>query len=241
MLLANTVYFEGDWVQPFPSEYTRRGVFKPTGNDRDNLNVSYLMSQMEDIPYFEDDLLQMIELSYVGAGAGNNSKDISMFVLLPKRDKTLQEVVQAVSFGGFQEARKHKMKLHTVNVKMPKVSLLSHRINIKEVMERAWAQNSRRWKTELSNRTTEEPQNNIDFQLGRVSSDPAFVLSDFIQDTVLEVNEKGTRVASISGGIINYDGSKKVFRCDKPYLMMVHDNRNEVVLFWAAIYKPGMR
>lgn len=228
VLLANTIYFEGDWLEPFASEFTRKGIFKPTAEPMHQMNVTYLLGQLEELPYYEDDQLQMIRLAYVTKDRAQG--DVSMFVLLPKAGKNLAEVINRVSFAKFQDLIKNKMTKETVNVKLPKVRL-QHKINVKEAMEKYQDRKSRRWMRDTmaqNNSSAAAPLHKVDL-----------VLTDLIQESVLEVNEKGTRATALTGGIISYDGFKKNFRCDRPYLMVIYDSRHDVVLFWAAVYKPG--
>lgn len=206
-----------------------------TGVPKDNQNVTYMLSQLEDVPYYEDDSIQMIQLQY--ESMGNSSVEMSMFVLLPKRHKSLEEVINSVSYQDFKDIKSSKMENRTVNVKLPKVSL-RHRLNVKEVVETLQEQKRRRWTRTVTPTNNPIMMATDDFHLSGASSSPKFILTDFVQETVLEVNEKGTRAASITGGTINYDGSKKIFRADRPYVMIVYDNKNDIVLFWAAIYRP---
>lgn len=232
-LLINTVYFKGDWVQPFPIHFTRKGVFKPSADA--NLNqhdVMYLQGQLEEIPYYEDEQLQMISLAY--KTMASSESDISMFVLLPKKEGQLEDVVNGMPFSKFKDIVEHRMENHTVNVKLPKITL-QHKTNVKEVMESLRDKKGRRWLRESN--STKTPVD--EFYLSRASDNQDFVLTEFVHNVVLEVNEKGTRAAAITGGTINYDGLKKNFRCDHPYLMVIYDKVKEVVLFWAAIYRPN--
>lgn len=222
LLLANTVYFEGDWVEPFANEYTRKGVFKTTPNHHNN--VTYMLGQLEEVPYYEDGSFQMIRLAY--KTRQNDSQNIGMFVVLPREGRELKQIVDELSFDSFRNVLKNKMTLQTVNVKLPKVKL-NQRIQVKEVLDKIQDRTNRQWARAIN--STRPVKSSID---------EGFMLSDFIQDVVLEVNEKGTRAAALTGGYINYDGFKKNFRCDRPYLMLIYDNQHDVVLFWASIYRP---
>lgn len=235
--LANTIYFEGDWVEPFSYQLTRKGIFKPSPNANHHLqNVSYLQGQLEDLPYYEDDKMKVIRMSYRIKDL--SQKDVSMFVLLPKADHKLRELINRVTFNTFQDLGRNKMTNETVNVKIPKIKL-HHRINVKEVLTFCQDQKSRRWmRSTTLNNTSNNSYQGQNMQRAAFPPNQDSMLTEFIQETVLEVNEKGTRAAAITAGIINYDGLKKSFPCDRPYLMVIYDSRHEVVLFWAAVYKP---
>lgn len=214
-------------MDPFSHEYTRKSVFKPNPKDNSTFikDVQYLQGQKEDLPYYEDSLLQMVKLAYVT----KNSSDVAMYVLVPKKDRLLREVINGVSFTNFRDIVEKKMELYTVNVKIPKVTL-QHKIDVKKVMDSYQDKMERRWERDV---TDKEAVNGT-----KVDDVDDFVLTDFFHNTVLEVNEKGTKAAALTAGTINYDSLKKNFRCDRPYLMIIYDNVNHVVLFWAAIYDP---
>lgn len=232
--MANTVYFEGDWVEPFANEYTRKGVFKSKPNAIHS-NVTYMLGQLEDVPYYEDGNYQMIRMAY--KTRSNDSQNIGMFVVLPREERSLGQVIDELSFDSFRDVIKNKMHLHTVNVKLPKVKL-NQRIPVKEVIERIQDLKKLRWTRAATTMNSTKPHEEINLNATAASSESDFMLSDFIQDVVLEVNEKGTRAAAVTGGYINYDSFKKNFRCDRPYLMLIYDNQHDVVLFWATIYRP---
>lgn len=165
-------------------------------------------------------------------------KDVSMIVVLPKDDHDLRDIINRVTFTTFQDLVRNKMTNETVNVKIPKVKL-QHRINIKEVLESCQEQKSRRWmRSTTGNNTSNHSYQIQKMQRAAFAPNQDSMLTEFIQETVLEVNEKGTRAAAITAGIIDYDGLKKNFPCDRPYLMVIYDSIHEVVLFWAAVYKP---
>jgi serpin B len=79
LVLVNAVYFKAAWASQFATNMTIiRPFLTSTGQ---TVNVP-LMSQTEMIPYYEDNLLQAIELPYTNA-------DLAMVVLLPKASNGL--------------------------------------------------------------------------------------------------------------------------------------------------------
>lgn len=235
VLLANTVYFEGDWVEPFAKAYTRIGDFKPTEDANHYIRIPFLLGK-QDVPYYESDLFKMVRLSYVVKN--NNSQDVAMFVVLPKtKEISLTTVVGNLTFESFRTIVKEKMLEWTVNIKIPKLTA-NRKLNLKQVLDSYFLKdrNNRRWTRDVQTKQRQMPLD--DYHLSAASSQHDFILTDFVQETVLEVNEKGTRAASISGGYINYDSLSKSFRCDRPYLMIIYDAKHDIVLFWSAIHKP---
>jgi serine protease inhibitor len=70
LLLINTLYFKTVWNTPFKKNLTTNKLF-------DNKMIVPMMKQMREMPYFEDDHVQMIELFY-------KEKDYGFVVVLPK-------------------------------------------------------------------------------------------------------------------------------------------------------------
>ncbi|XP_059609977.1 serpin A3-1-like [Phlebotomus argentipes] len=212
-LFANVVYFNANWQEPFSHQLTRKGQFFSTPEKIQN--ATYLMGQ-QDILYMEEPQMnfKMIQLPY------NSSKyNISMYILAPQKHN-LREIITQMTLEKFL-MYKAKMTLKTVNIKMPKLSLKS-KIHIKDTLAKF-----------MDNSTHEDF-----FALSKVSSDSRSVLSDVVQESTFNVHEKGTTFASLSAGYINYDGTARNCRVDKPYLAIILDDTTNVVLFWASIYQP---
>jgi serpin B len=79
LVLANAIYFKGDWARQFNKENTRPAQFTlPDGN---RIDVS-MMTQTGDFNLAVTDTLQVLELPYEGS-------DLSMLILLPNPGEML--------------------------------------------------------------------------------------------------------------------------------------------------------
>jgi serpin B len=82
LVLANAVYFKGDWASQFDAKVTKDEPFHLTAGKR---VTARLMRQKGRFGYAEHDGLQVLELPYAG-------NDLSMVVLLPRRVDGLGEL-----------------------------------------------------------------------------------------------------------------------------------------------------
>uniref|UniRef100_A0A6B2EGI0 Putative serine proteinase inhibitor n=1 Tax=Phlebotomus kandelakii TaxID=1109342 RepID=A0A6B2EGI0_9DIPT len=214
-MFANVVYFNAEWLEPFSNQLTRKGKFFPTPEK--TFNATYLMGQQE-ILYMEHPELRfkMIRLPY-----NSSNYNISMYIVSPQKHN-LKEVLAEMTFPKFLE-HKSKMSTKIVNIKMPKLGMKS-KIHLKDTLAR--------FMENTGNSSTDA------FALNKVSNDSRSVLSEVVQESTFNVHEKGTTFASISAGYINYDGSARNCRVDKPYLAILLDEATNLVLFWATIKQP---
>ncbi|GAB0096549.1 hypothetical protein DMENIID0001_120730 [Sergentomyia squamirostris] len=222
-LFANVVYFNAEWEEPFSDQLTRPGKFFPTADK--TTNATYLQGQQE-IPYMENKELdfKMIRMPY------KSSKfNMSMYILAPQKHN-LQEIIQNLTLSKFLEYR-DQMSVKTVNLKIPKVSLKS-KIQLKGDLEREIKKSLNGSKT--ISKTFDY------FSLPNVSDDSKCSLSNVVQESTFNVYEKGTTFAALTAGYINYDGTAKNCRVDKPYLSIIMDDSNNIMLFWARIYHPSV-
>ena len=87
LILANAVYFKGRWEQPFRETATETEPFFLEGGGTAQVP---LMCQTKEIPYFEADGYQAVDLGYEGG-------DLSMLALLPRRKDGLEDLEATVS------------------------------------------------------------------------------------------------------------------------------------------------
>ncbi len=101
--LLNAIYFKGGWSSPFNVADTRDESFG--GGPA----VPVMHKKFEDMEYAENDLYQAIKLPY-GNGA------YAMTVYLPREDKDISEVLDALSGSNWQV----KGRPYLVDVKLPR-------------------------------------------------------------------------------------------------------------------------
>jgi serpin B len=73
LVLTNAVYFKGQWMSRFDEERTTDATFHGAHGDA----TVPMMHQRDDFQYFENDVVQVLEMPYVG-------ENVSMLVFLPR-------------------------------------------------------------------------------------------------------------------------------------------------------------
>ena len=112
MYLLNAVYFKASWTTKFNPKETRDKYF----TKRDGTTVKHKMMHLETkAAYGENELCQMLCLPY-----GN--KSYRMYVLLPRKGKTIDKIIQNLSANKLEQMRKHEMATQLVDIFMPRFS-----------------------------------------------------------------------------------------------------------------------
>lgn len=89
--LINAIYFKADWLHPFEVSLTRKKAFHtPSGT----VSVD-MMSKTEDMPYYEDDIMQAVILTYKG------SQD-NMTIYLPKKEVAWNDFISHLTKNNFR-------------------------------------------------------------------------------------------------------------------------------------------
>ena len=116
--LLNALYFKGVWSEKFSESRTKAELF----NEKDKV----MMMRMEKkFRYSDNDVFQSIDLPY-----GNRA--YRMTVLLPHRDKTVDDVLASLNGKKWDETR-NNMRTTLIDLKLPRFETKSN-IDLKKVM-----------------------------------------------------------------------------------------------------------
>ena len=91
-ILANAIYFKGEWLSRFEKVATKKMPFYRQKNETTQV---LMMQQTKDFNYGEDDSLQVLELPYIG-------EELSMFIVLPSAIDGLQSLEESLTAEGLQ-------------------------------------------------------------------------------------------------------------------------------------------
>ena len=212
MYLLNAIYFKGIWTSEFKKNNTHQKTF--TLDDGATVNVD-MMSQTEKFKYKDDEYLQLVELPY-----GNSA--FSMMVMLPKEEKNLLDVIDALNNSDYWAELKSDLREYEVELYLPK------------------------FKTEYSKKLNKVLS---DMGMGLAFSDEANFSGmsdvsakiDFIkQDTYINVDEVGTEAAAVTtvGMVITSmpaQPQKVVFNANKPFIYVIQENSTGSILFTGIV------
>ncbi|CAG9855305.1 unnamed protein product [Phyllotreta striolata] len=224
MLVTNIIYFKGIWKHPFPKINSYRGHFVTVPDNNDRMIMSKYVDYMKttrNFWYYEDQDLEakILRLDYKG-----NSH--SMYIILPNSLGGINSLIKKISLTSVLNM-KFKLQEELVEVHMPKINFKfsTKFVNIlKKLGLKQLFQNTN------SLTGIVETNNTIRRQL---------VVSNIIQKTGIQVDEKGTEAYSVTEIIVgNKMGENKmIFNASHPFLFFI-EGPNNTVLFVGKYEDP---
>lgn len=215
LLLANAVFFKGQWQTSFDAELTEDRSFYGL----DSTFQTPMMQQAGEYRYLESqDGFQAVELPY---GGGR----FAMYVFLPDSALGMLGFCDFLNAGnwadwvaGFFPARGE--------VVLPRFTL-EHEENLNEAL------------AHLGMGVAFDPDK-ADFSVLADSTEQVYI-SEVKHKAFVEVNEEGTQAAAATSVVIEAKGpSRAPFRMvlDHPFFFAIRDNGTGSLLFLGAVYEP---
>lgn len=204
MVIANALYFNAAWMDPFEPKATANAEFHGSKGDKD---IPF-MAKKDFFDYAEFQGNQLISLPY---------KDgrYSMYVLLPSSSLKLSEASGYITEQGIREAMK-SMSRTQVSLRLPKFRLESE-MSLVEPLQAMGMRSAFTGAADLSG----------------IAKGPLSV-SDVLQKTVVDVDERGTEAAAVTAVMVKMTSVRpdfKVMNINRPFFYMIADMQSERVLF----------
>ncbi|MBN2530226.1 MAG: serpin family protein [Deltaproteobacteria bacterium] len=213
-VLANTVYFKGEWRTKFDSNYTSQKEFTTLSGA-----VQATMMRRPDayLPYFENDTLQMVRLPYKG-------EEFAMTAVLPKEGASVDDILKTLDADAWQQWQ-IDLQPRSGTVGFPKFKM-SYKSMLNTPL------------IEMGMPTA------FDFTSGwdKMVPDHVMGISRVMHNTSLDINEEGTEAAGAT--VIEYTDSAAMDPFDiffnKPFLVFIHDTETNTILFMGRIEDPTL-
>ncbi|MBD5544857.1 MAG: serpin family protein [Lachnospiraceae bacterium] len=222
MALLNAVYFKGEWKEPFEEENTEKGQFY----GKDETSQADMMYQANaKYKYLEKDNLKAIELPY------ENGK-IVMDILIPisaeegnEKSKNMNELFSSLSMEEKVElfAALSVTDEQTISIlELPKFEL---EYGVKDIS------------TALQAIGMKAPFD--DFGFSKIS--PDVKVEKVLHKAKIQIDEKGTEAsAATTVTMVNdiaafVDEEIKEFIVDQPFIFVIRDVENDMILFMGSI------
>jgi len=214
LVLTNAVYFNGGWLNPFPKEATRDGVF----NLLDGRKVTVpMMFQSSSMGYAAGQGYQAVELKYDG-------EELSMVVILP----------DAGTFEAFEDNLDDKklsaiiegLKSNTVYLTMPKFEFDSE-FGLSDALAK------------LGMPVAFDP-NRADFS--GMTGNRDLYITDVVHKAFVSVDEFGTEAAAATGvimGVTSAPLDPATVTLDRPFIFLIRDIVTGTVLFIGRVMDPS--
>lgn len=216
LFLINTIYFHGEWSEPFDPELTREIPFYPADG---SVKEHPVMFKHDEFSYFDTDLFQALRLPY-----GENER-LGMYVFLPSGEAGLE--------GFYEELDPYKWARWTESfttregeVGLPRFQF-EYEKSLNDVlktlgMEIAFDDSA------------------ADFS-GMREIPPRLYISDVKHKSFVEVNEEGTEAAAATSVEIRLESARPDYFSmivDRPFFFAIADDMTGAVLFMGSVLEP---
>ena len=211
LVLTNAVYFKGQWVSRFDEKSTRDAAFHGTRGDA----TVPMMSQKADFQYFEDDVVQVLKMPYVG-------EDVSMLVLLPRVDGPRSlEVLEASLTTEMLSDWSGRLREQDVKVYFPRFEMTWGSEDISRVLAALGIRDAFGERADFSGMS----------DLGDLFVGPVF------HKAFVAVNEEGTEAAAATAVVMKRLAIQEetIFRADHPFLFVIRDDATGSILFMGRV------
>ena len=222
-ILANALYFKGDWYQEFNEVYTIEDDFK---NMDGSTTKAQLMRTCDCYQYASTNHYDLLSLPF---GIGHVRQDgifvpinkFAMIICLPHENIQLQDCIDKLSAESWQQDIS-EMKVQYVYLKLPKYETKFH-LDIKEVLNKMGYASLFNGSANYSRLS---PHN--------------LMLSNILQDGSLRMDENGCEAAAITRGVMVGAGPEDPpepipFFVNRPFIFAIQENKTQNILFLGAV------
>ncbi|NLW51091.1 MAG: serpin family protein [Candidatus Brocadiaceae bacterium] len=215
LVLANAIYFKGDWLHPFEEGVTTEGVFWTTPEEG---VAAPMMRQTRSLAYGESAQCQVLELPYAGEA-------LSMVVLLPRGRGGLPALEAALTPEALAEWTAG-LRSREVDVTLPKFKL-TRAVGLGEVLE-------------AMGMTDAFSVQSADFS--GMTGGRDLRISAVLHKAFVDVNEQGTEAAAATVVVMGLRAAPAppvTFRADHPFILLIRHRPTDAVLFMGRLADPS--
>ncbi len=219
LVLANAIYFLGDWDRPFTKESTQQAAFFRTKSDKIDVAT---MKQLSKLLYGKSGAVHTLELPYKGG-------DMSMVLLVPDAVDGLDALEKSLDdkkLDGWLKAAKSQL----VSLSLPKFEIAP--AETLKVGEHLVAMG-------MKAAFDAEKADFSALSKARISIGQVF------HKGFVRVDEKGTEAAAASAVVMAPAGAPPQpdveLKVDRPFLFLIRDTKSGLVLFWGRVVDPSKK
>ena len=213
LVLANAIYFKGEWEQKFKADLTENLEFFLSSN---RSVQTPMMTQTAHFRYAKVESLQILELPYIG-------NELSMLVLLPKQTDGLKSVENNLSLENLR-ILKGRMAPTKILVHIPKFEITSTFFLADTLASMGMVDAFSR--------------KDANFRGIAVRQDQPLYLSSVIHKAFVEVSEEGTEASAATvadmaseSHLVKPPEPPPEFRADHPFIFLIQENQTGSILF----------
>ena len=214
-VMANAIYFKGNWEIPFDKELTATNEFY--GLNDEVVSTQFMTKKVEKHRYYEDDEVQVLELAYEG-------RDISMIMVLPRFADNFEQIQSTIN------SSKYDKWMNGIAPRPVVVTIPKFQMNIKYDLRSTFR------KMGLKEPFTQ----NANFS--EISKRPLRI-SKVVHQAFLQIDEVGTEASAATtvigmpkGGLTQ---KPAFFNANQPFLFFIIDRSTSTILFTGRLTKPN--
>jgi|AntRauTorckE5430_2_1112549.scaffolds.fasta_scaffold02270_4 serpin B len=212
-VMANAIYFQGDWAIPFDNKLTATNSFY--GFEK-TIETQFMTKPLADHRYAENDDFQILELPYAG-------ESTSMVIILPRFADGLEKIENSLSADTYKQWL-NVMAKRPVVVTMPKFHM-----KIQYDMRSTFRKMG--LKEPFTDAASFDNISPINLRLSKVFHQ-AFII-------VSEEGTEATAATAIVGGVKGLRPKPAFFNANQPFLFFIKDNKTDMILFMGRMTEPN--
>jgi serpin B len=213
MVLANAIYFYGDWKIAFDKEKNVEAEFYK--NDGSAAKTNFMNAEYS-MKYASDDMFKVISINY-------KNNEVSLFVFLPNDPDSFSIALNSLDLRRFTLIDK-SMREEKINLFLPKFKMTSEFMLEEKLPEMGMV---------------DAFSSEADFS--GMTGDKSLMISKVIHKAYIDVSEKGTEAAAATVVIMSRNGGSHkpiVFKADHPFIFIIKDNTTGQLLFIGILNDP---
>ena len=232
--LANAIAIDVEWETPFNGDATRQAEFTKKDGTKMNVNMMHNeYSQEGSIEYIKSDKAQGVIIPY------KEKTDLEYVAIMPNGD--IDDYIKNLSAKEFEKLdgskRTASKDLH-INLGLPKYSYSYDFSKFMDMLKSIGI-------SDVFNATRADLTNIMPRDYMTKKGIENLYVSTAIHKTYIDLNEKGTKAAAVTYfGIDKALGIREEYETinisfNKPFLYMIRDKKNNVVLFTGVVNTPS--
>ncbi|WP_135612043.1 serpin family protein [Methanococcoides sp. AM1] len=213
LVITNTVYFNGKWVNEFDADMTRTRPFTLSNGDEKSVKTMYNVGKFN---YGEDEKAKILELPYKG-------DNLCMYMVLPE-ENNIAEFENDLTLMYYSELKKNMNSADSVEVSIPKFTYNTEAELKSPLIEMG-----------VVDAFFHETAN-----FSGITSNGNLAISEIYHQAFVDVHEKGTEAAAATGAVMEDEGMENTleFKANHPFLFFIEDKRTGCILFMGKVESP---
>ncbi len=215
MVLLNAIYFKADWRQPFSEHSTKEMPFYLADGTQKQHPIMFEESSSNS--YYENENFQAVSLYY-------KKPLVSMYIFLPREQVGLEGFYQVLNQENWEDWMKQFRGRYEVNLGLPKFKN-EYEVSLNNVLKSLGMEIAFNSSADFSK---------------MLPIPPGLYIDEVKQKTFVEVNEKGTEAAAVTGARIIAISAKIPVNMliNRPFFFAIRENYSGSILFMGAITNP---